>query len=164
MFKNALAILNYAYAKEVEGHNFYNERIDKVKSDELKNIFIALSEMEINHMNYVKDLILKLRNEDSLDLDYVEKDDFYDSRESSEIVGSLDDLTSDLSIIRMAYLIEDDFMKFYEEGAQKVENEEMKNLLLKLSKWEMNHRDLLNDLYRRMMKIYWEKMGFEPLF
>jgi rubrerythrin len=64
----------------------------------------------------------------------------------------------------MAFLIEHDFMEFYEKAAKQTEDEGEKYVLNHLSQWEKDHRDMIQKLYDEAMKMYWHDMGFEPLF
>jgi rubrerythrin len=138
-----------------------------VKNSQLKEIFENLAEMEYDHIQYISDLIDATEdgNKKLNEIIFEEDKSFFESRKKNEIVEEeIEDMTSDLSIIRMAYLIEEDFKNFYDNAADNVEDKDAKDILKKLSKWEKNHRDTLYDLYRDMMKDYWDEMGFEPLF
>lgn len=162
-----LGILKYALSKEKEGNEFYKINKQRVKNSQLKEIFENLSEMEYEHMQYISNLIKATEegNQNLKEIFFEENISFFESRKKKEIVEKdIEDMTSDLSILRMAYLIEEDFKNFYNNAAENVEDEDAKEILKKLSKWEENHRDTLYDLYRDMMKNYWNKMGFEPLY
>ncbi len=52
----------------------------------------------------------------------------------------------------MAYLIEEDFMNFYNQAAERVEDEELKKILKHLAEWEKNHRDMIYKLYQKNCK------------
>lgn len=167
MNKNFVGVLKYAYIREKEGRDFYQSKLSKVKSPEAKDLFNMLSEMEQDHMHTIEELIENIENEEqiSFNLDNENEKNMFENRKQKEIIsGDIDDMTSDLSIIRMAYLIEDDFMKFYSDAAKKTEDPSLKEIFESLASWEKSHRDSLNELYRSMTKNYWNEMGFEPLF
>jgi rubrerythrin len=162
-----LGILKYALSREKEGNEFYKTNKLKVKNPELKEIFENLAEMEYDHIQYISDLIEATEdgNKKLNEIIFEEDNSIFKSRKKNEIVEKdIDDMTSDLSIIRMAYLIEEDFKNFYDNAADNVEDKDAKDILKKLSNWEKTHRDTLYNLYRDMMKDYWDEMGFEPLF
>jgi len=161
-----IGVLKYAYVREEEGKNFYKSRMNDLKNEQSREIFEMLTEMESDHMNTIKELILNIENEEPFQFDHLkEAENIFEKRELKEIVGGeVNNLTSDLSIVRMAYLIEEDFVKFYEDAASKTKDENLKEILITLAKWEKSHRDMLNNHYRDLSKLYWSEMGFEPLF
>jgi len=162
-----LGILKYALSREKEGNLFYKNNKDKVKNLQLKEIFENLAEMEYDHMQYIENLIKTTEegNKKLNEIIFEEDNSFFEKRKKNEIVEQdIEDMTSDLSILRMAYLIEDDFKNFYDQASKNIEDKDAINILQKLSKWEQTHRDTLYELYRDMMKDYWNEMGFEPLF
>jgi len=163
-----LGILTYALAREKEGRSFYKGQIENVKDPTVKELFKFLAEMEGEHVNYISSLIEKtedgkeIKREDVLE---GSEEDYYKSREETELpAGRTAELASDMSIMRMAYLIEHDFMEFYAKSAEKAENEGEKYVLNHLAEWEKGHRDMIMELYDKRMKQYWDEMGFEPLF
>jgi len=162
-----LGILKYALSREKEGNIFYKNNKDKVKNSQLKEIFENLAEMEYDHMKYIKELIetTEKGNKKLNEVIFDEDNSFFETRKKNEIVEKdIEDMTSDLSILRMAYLIEDDFKNFYENAAKNIEDKDAIDILKKLADWEKTHRDTLYALYRDMMKDYWDEMGFEPLY
>ncbi|MFN6991402.1 MAG: ferritin-like domain-containing protein [Fervidobacterium sp.] len=161
-----IGILRFALAREVEGREFYKEKSQKVKSKDVKDTFESLYQMEEEHVKFIANLMEKLQKDVEINIDAeLVKTDFFDNREKTELMpGTLEDMANDLSILRMAYLIEEDFENFYKMSAEKVENEEMKKLLNTLAKWEEGHKKALLELYEETMKTYWDKQGFTPLF
>lgn len=162
-----LGVLKYALSREKEGNLFYKNNKDKVSNAQLKEIFENLAEMEYDHMKYIEELIetSKKGNKKLNEIIFEENNSFFETRKKNEIVEKdIEDMTSDLSILRMAYLIEEDFKNFYENAAENVDDQDATEILNKLAKWEKTHRDTLYQLYRDMMKNYWDEMGFEPLY
>lgn len=161
-----IGILKYAYVKEIEGREFYKNKLNSVSNKDLKEIFSMLVEMEEEHAHYIKKLMEKYENEKKLDINFEEDDsNLFKKRELEEITGgTVEEMTLDLTVLRMAYLIEDDFTNFYKNAAEKVENEEAKKLFKKLSKWEETHRDILYSMYKELSSEYWTKMNFTPLY
>ncbi|WP_159429499.1 ferritin family protein [Marinitoga hydrogenitolerans] len=92
-------------------------------------------------------------------------ENLFQKRELKEITGGqIKNMTLDLTVVKMAYLIEDDFMNFYKKAAENVNNEEAKDLFNKLAKWEQTHRDILYGIYKELSADYWTKMNFTPLY
>ena len=162
-----VGILKYALAREEDGRAFYLGQIDKVKDKEVKEAFKYLAEMEGEHVDYISSLIEKNNKGEKITKDDIlsGQEDFFTSRKETELpAGRHAELASDISILRMAFLIEHDFMEFYKKAAEKTDNEGEKYVLNHLSQWEKGHRDMIQELYDDRMKKYWDEMGFEPLF
>ncbi|WP_456399569.1 ferritin family protein [Mesoaciditoga sp.] len=167
MDKGVLGILKFALSREIEGMNFYKEKVKSVKDPEVKEVLEQLSEMETDHVRYIEKLIESAENGKDISKVEAPKQDtsFFNEREKKELTtGKIDEIASELSILRMAYLIEDDFMHFYANSAEKVEDENAKKVLNALSSWEKEHRDMLYSMYEERSKEYWDEMGFTPLF
>lgn len=166
MDKKVLGILEYALAKEMEGMQYYESKANYVHNEKVKEVFKQLSLMEKDHVDYIQSLINKI-NEDEY-ISYKEDDigDVFRNRQKNEIVysGNLTALKTDLPVLRMAYLIEEDFMKFYEKSAEKIDNEEVKKILNHLAEWEKVHRDMVYELYQAASKDYWRHMDVDPLY
>lgn len=163
-----LGILRFAYAREIEGREFYKEKSNRVINKDVKEIIESLWKMEDDHVKFIKSLMEKVERDENIEMEVepsVVKSDFFESKEKSEMVsGSVDELANDMSILRMAYLIEEDFEEFYRMSAKKVEDVEMKKILNMLADWEDGHKKMLMDAYNDAMKTYWSQQGFEPLF
>ncbi len=59
----------------------------------------------------------------------------------------------DVTILRMAYLIERDFAEFYTLAATKTEGE-AQQALQKLAQWEGSHEKLFKDLHDKVFEEY----------
>jgi rubrerythrin len=62
-------------------------------------------------------------------------------------------MVPDLTVLRMAYLIERDFAEFYETAAQKVEGEASEALTM-LARWERGHEQLFKDIHDKLLEEY----------
>ncbi len=167
MNKGTLGILKFALSREIEGMNFYRQKVKDVKDQQVKEMLEQLSEMENGHVDYISKLIKNVENDRNVSEVTPPKQDlsFFEKREREEMPpGKIDEIASELSILRMAYLIEDDFMHFYNNSSEKVSDDEVKKVLKSLASWEKEHRDMLYSLYEMRSKEYWDEMGFTPLF
>jgi rubrerythrin len=167
--EKVVGILRFALMREIEGREFYKEKVKKVSSKEIKDLLEGLAYMEEDHVRFIENLMKKVENNVEVTLDDAQqaivRTDFFEGREKSEMVnGSLDQLANDLAILRMAYLIEEDFEKFYKESAEKVSDPEMKKILNLLGTWENGHKKALEEAYEEAKRSYWNQQGFEPLF
>ncbi len=161
-----LGILRFALAREIEGMEFYRSKLEKVKSQDVKEVFQSLANMESGHIEFIRNLMDKIGKDESIVIDSeLLKSEFFEEREKTELPSkTVDELANDLSVLRMAYLIEKDFEEFYRNSAERVEDADMKKILTVLADWEKGHKELLLSTYDENMKSYWDKMGFSPLY
>ncbi|KUK83194.1 MULTISPECIES: ferritin family protein [Petrotoga] len=165
--KKALGILEYALSKETEGMQFYESKAKTVKIQQVKETFEDLSKMEKGHVDYISNLIKDVKSHDYVHFSQpTDVGQSFSKRAAQEIVygGDFTALKSDIPVLRMAYLIEEDFMNFYNKAAESVEDDELKKILNHLAEWEKDHRDRIYTLYQKISKDYWEHMDVEPLY
>ena len=153
-----LKILKFAMSMELDGHSFYDNYAKNVQNPTTKQLFEGLSKMETAHYEYLKSQYDNLSNGKP-----IEKPDrnlgnpeIFNKNAAKEGNPSFETKASDITLLRMAYLIEEDFMKFYKKAADNVDDEAVKNLLTNLSEWEKGHREMLG----KQFESSWEKMGF----
>jgi rubrerythrin len=165
MSEKIISILKFAIAREKEGVSFYEEKLARAKTDEVKDILEKLRDMEKDHVNYIREALEKAGRGDEIVLEELKEPRIFENRESVELKGfDINDIVGDIAILRMGYLIEKDFEDFYDDLAEKTEAEPARKLLLHLSTWENEHKNSLLDLYNSLMKEYWNIQGFTPLF
>ena len=70
--------------------------------------------------------------------------------------------TSDLSALRMAYLIEKDAVDFYRRAAEQTDDPNGQRMFLDLVKMEQAHLDLLEGEYNFLQGQFQTAMGFAP--
>jgi hypothetical protein len=70
--------------------------------------------------------------------------------------------TSDLSALRLAYLIEKDAVDFYRRAAEQTADPDGKRMFLDLVKMERAHLDLLEGEYDFLQGQFQTAMGFAP--
>ena len=159
-------VLRMAHTMELQGMNFYSEQMDKVRNKNLKEIFKHLSEMEQEHAKYLEKQIDNVEKGVSFDKLPDSKDDdiFIERMKQQKIeTSSLDEDLGDFSIIRMAYLVERDFEKFYKNSADKTDDKDVKDIFLRLSKWENGHAEMLKHQLEDIIERNSIELGFYPL-
>ena len=154
-------VLKFAMRMEKDAGDFYSYYLDKVKSPETRKLFGELVDMEKQHYNHIKRKYDELGFEEPpaamswvVDNTSAAKDPHI-LADSSDITRNSEGELSDLSIIRMAYLIENDFAIFYENAAKAVETSEAAELLKELAGWEKQHKELFNERYQKLLKKHW---------
>lgn len=158
-------ILKFAMKMEKDAENFYNYYMDKVESESIKNMFGELSQMEREHYKILKDKFDQLEfKEPPLTISWVVDDDSRAVDPSiihfnSDLAGEDEKEMSDLSIIRMAYHMENDFVMFYKNAAAEAEDAEAKKFLEEIVKWEESHRDIFQKKYEELIKKHWKNIN-----
>ncbi len=165
MSKELLAI-KYAMNMEKRGKKFYEDAAASVKSKSAEKIFKWLSEMENEHLKILEAQYNALsKGETPPEIPQRKEDmpDLYEERKKQEGVKLGDeDILSDMSVLRMAFLIEQDFANFYKNAAKKAEDPKERKVLESLALWEEGHRDLLREEYDALLKESWFERDFQP--
>ncbi len=165
MKESVIGILKYALAREREGVSFYSEKLLKAAVPEVKEVLSNLADMEKQHVQFIMELLDKGTRGDEISLETDEPADFFEQRELSELSRfSLESIAGDISVVRMAYLIEKDFEEFYKKAAQESQEEDISSVFSELAHWENGHKRALMELYDELKKEYWDRQGFTPLF
>lgn len=157
--KNYEGILRYAMQMELDGANFFKDNAEKFVNPTSKELFMKLADVEMEHYRYLENQLETYLETDKFDVsDEVldREEDIFDKREESEHIEATLEQSDipDITILRMAYLIEKDFKEFYEKHAKEAENEDIKKIFQKLAKWEAGHEKLFKNEYDRRMKEY----------
>lgn len=161
-----LQALAYAMRMEQESAKYYNHYSSICKSDNSKIIFVALAKMEEEHYKILEKQyasVSKGGNWLEIKLDNFKSPELILNKGSDRITESeLDSELSDVTILRMAYLMENDLAIFYKEWSERTEDTFGKKLLKKLSDWENEHYNMLYAEHTTLLKNSWFKMGFAP--
>jgi rubrerythrin len=157
-------VLRLAEQFEIDGFKFYTSKKNEVKSKTVAEIFDYLAQMEKEHTEFIRRLIKSL--EEGAQIDSLPEQDtkYYKSRYEGQKISetSPEDDVSDLSILRMAYLIEKDFMEFYEKAANNEKDERVKKLLLVLRDWEEGHKRIIEEEIKSILERNNLELGFYP--
>ncbi|MCX7921424.1 MAG: ferritin family protein [Clostridia bacterium] len=159
------SILKFAIRMEKDAGDFYSYYIDKVKCPSTKELFIELVETERQHYNVLKAKFDQLGfTEPPLSVSWVVDNssaarDPHILADNSFLADSYENPISDLSIIRMAYLIESDFALFYKNAVNLVNDNETKKFLSSLGDWEKQHRDMFYKKYQNLLKEHWSDIS-----
>lgn len=163
---DALNILAYAIKREEQGEQFYLENIKKVNSKATRAILESLAEMEKEHAELLKGRYEALSKSGKWlpVLEDIKGASVFQVRYEVEKTTKADlqsDL-SDITILRMAYLIENDLAEFYKKAAEGIEDPEGKKLFLALSEWEVEHKNALYKVYLDHFHDNWFDAEFAP--
>lgn len=157
-------ILKLAENFEIEGYRFYHQKMKEVKNKRVAEVFEYLAEMEKEHTEFIRRLMKDLDEGKGISFQVSEKPDIFSKRYESQALETTppeDDL-QDLAVLRMAYLIEKDFMEFYGKNAEKVEDADLKKILLLLKDWEAGHKEIIEREIKALMEKNNLDLGFYP--
>jgi rubrerythrin len=160
-----LTALQMAIQTEIDGYNFYQRFAAKTEDPNARLMFERLARDEVMHLELLRNTKASLEESGHWaeyrggSLDMVEGASIF-SRERVE--QNIVAYTSDLSALRVAYLIEKDAVDFYSRAAHETEDPSGKRLFLDLVKMEQAHLDLLKGEYDFMQGQFQTAMGFAP--
>jgi rubrerythrin len=137
--------------------DFFQRNAERMSHAAAVEIFHKLAAEEQKHIEFIQGLLKALESgqpalENGIEL---EQEDFFSQRAELEKLDqtTLESMVPDLTVLRMAYLIERDFAEFYETTAQKVEGEASQALTM-LAHWERGHERLFKDIHDKLLEEY----------
>jgi rubrerythrin len=139
-------VFDFAMKMELDGKAFYEKLAKETNVAGLKTIFNRLAADEQKHFEIfqaLKGLAQTTTMEDSTALAEA-KNVFEELIDEKEAVGIV---KGDLEGYRHAMKVEADSFRLYEDAAQKEENPDVRNLLLKVAEEEHKHFDILQNIY-----------------
>ncbi len=161
MDQKVINILKYALDMELNGHNFFREKAEVFSDPTTASLFRELAAVEMEHYELIKaELDAYTQSPEAFELneEVLQRDEsnIFQQRQGSEALDTtlVESDVPDVTIMRMAYLIERDFKEFYEEAKDMVEDENVKKLLQRLSDWEKGHETIFKREYDRLKKEY----------
>ncbi len=157
--QNYESVLRYAMQMELDGYNFFKDNARKFADPTPARLFENLAKVEMEHYKYLENQLNKYLKDKSFDLSEEamnREENIFAGREKSEHLGATlqESDIPDITILRMAYLIERDFKEFYEDAALKAEDKGAKAIFEKLAIWEKGHEALFKAEYDKRMKEY----------
>jgi rubrerythrin len=151
-------IYQYALQREYEGKRFFEQNAKRLQHAGAAGAFRRLAEEEQKHIDFIQGLLNALDKGESpgaatdSELDSAH---FFSERAASEMLDQtvVESMVPDLSVLRMAYLIERDFVEFYESAAGKAAGE-AKEALEMLARWERGHETFFKRLHDTAFEQY----------
>lgn len=150
-------IYQYALQREHEGKRFFAQNAERMQHAGVVGAFQRLAREEQQHIEFIEGLLEALDvDEPSAAADInLEAEGLFSERAASEMLDQTvaESMVPDLSVLRMAYLIERDFVEFYESAAEKAEGEAQK-ALERLAQWERGHAKFFKKLHDTAFEEY----------
>ena len=151
-------IYGYALQREHEGKRFFEQNAERLSHAAAVGAFKRLALEEQKHIEFIQrqiDLLDKgqpANTEMGVELNQV---GFFTTRADSESIDQtvLEAMVPDLSVLRMAYLIERDFSEFYENAASQAQGG-ARHVLEMLAGWERGHERFFKELHDKAFEEY----------
>jgi rubrerythrin len=160
-----LAALQMAIQTEIDGYNFYQTFAERTEDAGAKAMFERIARDEIMHLELLRNTKAMLEESGEwaeykgVPLDPVAGAPIF-SRERVE--QNVVAYTSDLSALRVAYLIEKDAVDFYSRVANETQDASGRRMFFDLARMEQGHLDLLEGEYNFLRGQFQSAMGFAP--
>lgn len=152
-------IYAYALQREHEGKRFFEDNASRLKHAAAVSAFKELAAEEQKHIEFIESQIAALDKGVPASSEALGKElkegAFFSKRAASEMLDQtvLEAMVPDLPVLRMAFLIEQDFANFYENSAKKASGEG-KKVLQMLAKWERTHEALFKKMHDQAYELY----------
>jgi rubrerythrin len=161
----ALAALQMGIQTEIDGHNLYQDFAKRTSDPNARRMFERLARDEVMHLELLRNTKAMLEESGQwAEYKGVAVKDLTGapifSRE--RIAQNLSGYTSDLSALRLAYLIEKDAVDFYQRAAEQTDDANGRRMFQNLAEMERGHLGLLEGEYRFLLEQFHTTMGFAP--
>ncbi|MGD2103541.1 MAG: ferritin family protein [Anaerolineae bacterium] len=150
-------IYEYALQREHEGKRFFEENAERLQHAAVVGAFRRLALEEQHHIVFIEELLATLEEGETAEAvgEDLDKEGFFSERAASEMLDQtvIESMVPDLSVLRMAYLIERDFVEFYDAAAEQAEGQAQEALKM-LAKWERGHARFFKQLHDTAFQEY----------
>lgn len=151
-------VYQYALQREFEGKRFFVESAERLSHAAAVGAFKQLAAEEQKHIEFIQSQIAALdagRSPSAALGAQLDDPGIFWQRATSELLDQsvLEAMVPDLPVLRMAYLIERDFVEFYSNAAREAEGEGKKVLEL-LARWEHGHELLFKQMHDKAFEQY----------
>ena len=167
--ESALLALDVAIQTEKDGREFYKRAAVNTTDAGGKVLFTSLADDELEHLRLLEAQRESLAKEgewqSALDDEPKERPAQIEGAplfSRAALAENVSAYTSDLSALRMAFLIEKDAVAFYTKAAAQTDDSNGKAMYRQLVEMEKEHQRILEEEYEALAHEFWSTMGFEP--
>jgi rubrerythrin len=151
-------LLWYALRMEETGRDFFRDHSKRFTHGQVVEIFTQLASEEEKHIEFIKKMIAGFEKGQEFTAKEefgTEPGGFFSRRAESEKLDQavLESMVPTCTVLRMAYLIERDFVEFYQKFARETEGE-LREALLTLAQWERGHEEFIKAYHDRLFDQY----------
>jgi len=155
-------IIKKALINENEGYQFYKMAASQSETEEENDSFMKLAKEELKHIEYLKELYEKMKNnsEDELSIFDITPPDSPQIFNWENVSKEKGDMA--LSVFSIGIKMEKESVDFYKNAAKETNNEEAKKLYETLIDWEYQHLRDFEKQYDMLKDDWWNEQGFAP--
>ncbi|NIQ39349.1 MAG: hypothetical protein GTN81_12255 [Proteobacteria bacterium] len=151
-------LLRYALQMEETGRDFFRDHSKRFTHGQVAEIFRQLASEEEKHIEFIEKMIAGFEKGQGFrakEESGTKAGNFFCRRAESEKLDQsvLESMVPACTVLRMAYLIERDFVEFYQKFAQETEGE-LREALLTLAQWERGHEEFIKASHDRLFDQY----------
>ena len=157
-----LLIIKQAIINEVEGYEFYKLASEKAISGGSKEAFLELANEELKHVEYLKQLFNKIKENPSEDFQLAFNTELPSPGIYKWEKMDVDMIALAMSVFGIGMQMEKDSIEFYRKAKENTKFEAAENLYDTLIKWEYVHLDQFTEQYDMYRKDWWDEQNFAP--
>ena len=163
-----LEVVKNAIRVENDGYQFYRLAEEKTRDAKGKEVFASLAKDETNHVQILKSLYQKVKEQEDFRFDDVkDMKHILETTSESPIFSKqfkerLDQAQFEMTALSIGILLEKDSIGFYKRSAQQAEDEDIKMLFNYLADWEGEHLRALVNQQKYLQEDYWTEARFYP--
>ena len=148
-------ILSYALDREREGYQFFSGHAKTAGHAAVVGVFERLAREEQSHIRFIEGLLAAERGGAAPVSIADAGDGFFSARAASELIEqtTAEAMVPNLPALRMAFLIEHDFVEFYSAQAERAQGQAREALRM-LADWERGHEELFKTLHDTVFAEY----------
>lgn len=152
-------VYEYALQREHEGRDFFRQNAQRFSHAAVTGAFEQLASEEEMHIAFIQGLIDALEAAEQASAEQeapLHAEGFFSQRAAREMLDQtvIESMVPDLSVLRMAYLIERDLAEFYEMAAGQAKDKTANKSLQMLARWERGHEKLFKTMHDRAFQEY----------
>jgi rubrerythrin len=150
-------VYEYALQREREGKRFFEQHAESMSHAVAQQAFRQLAQEEEAHIRFIERLLAQGTDPapEVPGPESGQEPGFFELRALQEHVDQsvIEAMVPDLAVLRMAYLIERDFVEFYESAAERADGA-ARQALSDLAAWERGHEQLFRRLHDQAFEAY----------
>ncbi len=161
----SLAALQMGIQTEIDGYNFYTQFAERTEDANARATFERLARDEVMHLEMLRNNKAMLEESG----EWAEYSSMAQAPTQGAPIFSRERVqqnvvayTSDLSALRVAYLIEKDAIEFYSHAADRTADPNGQRMFRDLAEMERGHLNLLEGEYNYLLGQFQMTMGFAP--
>jgi rubrerythrin len=167
--KKALGALRMAIRVEQAGYRFYRRAAEETGDPQGRALFNRLAEDEVAHESILRTRLKALERGGAwmavADEEWPDASPFAEGEpvfSRNRLEEEVQDYTSELTALRMAYLIENSAVAFYTKAARETNDPVGRAMYEDLASWERTHQRILEQEYQFLANRFKLDMGFAP--